>query len=318
MHRRALLAALALPALARAEDFPARPIRIVIPVVPGGAVDASVRIVQPGLGAALGQPIIPDNRPGGGGTLASEIVARSAPDGHTLLLGTVQAMAVNASLYTHLPFDAARDFAPVSMLVKVAVLLAIPTDRPWRTLPDLIAALKARPGQLSYGSAGVGSAGHLSGALLDHLAGTEAIHVPYRGGGQLIADLMSGKVDYGFATAATVLPQVEAGRLRALAVPSSERSTLLPHVPTMAEAGVAGYAINNWYGIFVPVATPAPVVAKLNAALLGVLRDPAIAARMAPHALEPFPTTPEAAGAFVAAETERYRAVVRAANVTVE
>jgi tripartite-type tricarboxylate transporter receptor subunit TctC len=318
MHRRTLLAALAAPALARAEEYPARPIRIVIPVVAGGAVDASVRLVQPHLSATLGQPLVLDNRPAGGGTLATEIVARSAPDGYTLLLGTVQTMAVNVSLYRSLPADPVRDFAPISMLVKVAVLLAVPTDRPWRSVPDLVAALKARPGQLSYGSAGVGSAGHLSGALLDKLAGTEAIHVPYRGGGQLIADLMSGKVDFGFATAATVLPQVEAGRLRALAVPSSERSSLLPEVPTMAEAGVAGYAINNWYGVFAPAATPAPVLGRLNGAVGAALRDPEVVAKMAPHALEPYPSTPEAAGALIRSEIIRYREVVRAANITAQ
>ena len=318
MHRRALLAALALPVVARAEEYPSRPVRIVIPVVPGGAVDAAVRIVQPQLTAALGQPVVLDNRPAGGGTLATEIVARGAADGYSLLLGTVQTMAVNPSLYRSLPADPVRDFAPISMLVKVAVLLAVPTDRPWRSVAELLAAMKARPGALSYGSAGVGSAGHLSGALLDRLAGTESVHVPYRGGGQLITDLMSGKLDFAFATAATVLPQVEAGRLRALAVPSSARSTLLPEVPTMAEAGVPGYAINNWYGVYAPAATPAPVLARLNQALVGALAMPEVVARLAPHALEPFPTTPAEANRFLAEETARYASLVRGAGITAE
>lgn len=318
--RRTLLAApllLALPRPARAA-YPDRAVRIVIPVVAGGAVDASVRIVQPGLMATLGQPLVLDNRPTGGGTLATEIVARSAPDGYNLLLGTVATMAVNPNLYRNLPADPVRDFAPISMLVHVATLLAIPTDRPWRSVQDLVAAARRAPGTLTYGSAGVGSAGHLSGALLDNLAEVETIHVPYRGGGQLITDLMSGKVDYAFATAATVLPQVEAGRLRAIAVPTSRRSRLMPDIPTMAEAGLAGYAINNWYGLFAPRGTPVPIIQKLNEALHAELGKPEIVAKLAPHALEPFPTTPEDAATFIQAEIARYGTVVRAAGVKAE
>ncbi len=317
-HRRSLLLAplLALPGLARAQGFPNRPIRIVIPVVPGGAVDACVRTISPRMGEALGQTVVLDNRPGGAGVLASEIVARAPADGHTLLLGTVGVLAVNPSLFRNLPADPVRDFAPVSLLVHAANLLAIPTDRPWRSVAELVAALKARPGHLSYGSSGIGSAGHLSGALLDHLAKTEAVHVPYRGGGQLITDLISGKLDYSFATAATVLPQVEANRLRALAVPTEQRSRLLPNIPTMAEAGVPGYAINNWYGLVAPRGTPAEVIAKLNAAVHTAMADPGNVEKLAHHALEPAPGTPEEFAAFIPAEITRYAAIVRGAGIT--
>jgi tripartite-type tricarboxylate transporter receptor subunit TctC len=321
-NRRTLLLAplaaplLAMPGLAHAQAYPNRPIRIVIPVVPGGAVDACVRTISPKLSELLGQPVVLDNRPGGAGVLASEIVARAPADGHTLLLGTVGVLSVNPSLFRTLPADPVRDFAPISLLVNVTNFLAVPTDRPWKSVAELVAAMKARPGALSYGSAGIGSAGHLSGALLDHLAKTEAVHVPYRGGGQLITDLISGKIDYSFATAATVLPHIESGRLRVLAVPTEQRSRLQPTVPTMAEAGVPGYAINNWYGLAGPRGTPAPVIAQLNAAVHAALADPGNVEKLAHHALEPAPSTPEEFGAFIPAEITRYAAIIRGAGIT--
>jgi tripartite-type tricarboxylate transporter receptor subunit TctC len=194
-RRALLLAPLATPALAQQPMF-TRPIRIVIPVVAGGGVDAAVRTLTPRLSAELGQPVVLDNRPGGAGVLAADIVAHAPADGHTLLLGTVGVMAVNPTLFRNLSAHPVRDFTPVSLLVNVTNLLAAPTDRPFKSVAELVAALKAAPGRLSYGSAGIGAAGHLAGALLDHLSGTEAVHIPYRGGGQLITDLISGKIDY--------------------------------------------------------------------------------------------------------------------------
>jgi tripartite-type tricarboxylate transporter receptor subunit TctC len=319
-NRRRLLIApvtlLAAPAIA--QPMFSRPIRIVIPVVAGGAVDAAVRTLTPRLSAELGQPVVLDNRPGGAGALAADIVAHSPPDGHTLLLGTVGVMAVNPTLFRNLSTDPVKDFAPVSQLVNVTNLLAAPVDRGFKTVAELVAALKAAPGRLSYGSAGIGAAGHLAGALLDHLAGTEAVHIPYRGGGQLITDLISGKIDYAFATAATVLPHVETGRLRALAVPTEQRSRLLPEVPTMAEAGVPGYAINNWYGLVAPKGTPGAVIAALNRACRLALEEPGNVEKLAHHALEPAPSSPEEFGRFVVAEIARYAAIIRAAGVTGE
>jgi tripartite-type tricarboxylate transporter receptor subunit TctC len=319
-NRRRLLIApvtlLAAPAIA--QPMFSRPIRIVIPVVAGGAVDAAVRTLTPRLSAELGQPVVLDNRPGGAGALAADIVAHSPPDGHTLLLGTVGVMAVNPTLFRNLSTDPVKDFAPVSQLVNVTNLLAAPVDRGFKTVAELVAALKAAPGRLSYGSAGIGAAGHLAGALLDYLAGTEAVHIPYRGGGQLITDLISGKIDYAFATAATVLPHVETGRLRALAVPTEQRSRLLPEVPTMAEAGVPGYAINNWYGLVAPKGTPGAVIAALNRACRLALEEPGNVEKLAHHALEPAPSSPEEFGRFVVAEIARYAAIIRAAGVTGE
>ena len=314
LRRALLLAPLAAPALA--QEMFSRPIRIVSPVVPGGAVDVAVRTILPKLQELLGQPIVVDNRPGGAGSLAADLVAHATPDGHTLLLGTVGVVAVNPTLFRNLATVPGRDMAPIGKLVEVANLLSVPSDRPFRSVAQLVAALKANPGKLSYGSAGIGSAGHLSGALLDHLLGTDAVHIPYRGGGQLITDLISGKIDYAFATAGTVLQHVESGRLRALAVPTEARSRLMPEVPTMAEAGVPGYAINNWYGILAPKATPRPVVLALNAAMRRAVEDPENVAKFATHGLEPAASTPEEFAAFIPAEVARYAAIIRAARIT--
>jgi tripartite-type tricarboxylate transporter receptor subunit TctC len=315
MNRRSLLLSALLPGLARAQGYPSRPIRLVLPVVAAGAVDISIRILAPKLTELLGQPMVVDPRPGGAGALASELVAHAAPDGHTLLIGTVNGLAVNPNLFRNLAVDPVRDLAPVTTLVHVLNLLAVPTDRPWRSVAELVAALKAAPGTLTYGSAAIGSAGHLAGALLDFRAGTEAVHVPYRGGGQLITDLMSGKLDYGFATAATVLPFVESGQLRALAVPTAARSRLLPDLPTVAESGVPGYAIDNWYAVCAPRATPAPVIEVLNAAFGAALADREVVRRLGAQGLEPFPSSPAEFGAFLRAEVANYGTLVRAAGI---
>lgn len=320
MHRRSLLGAplLAAPALARAQAqpaFPTRPVRILVPAVAAGGSDTATRILAPRLSALLGQPIVVDNRPGGSGNLANEILAQAPADGHTLQMGTIGNLVVNPLIQRNLPILPLRDFAHISLAVQVTNLLVVPADRPWRSVAELVAAAKARPGSLSYGSSGVGSAGHLAGALLDQVAGIESVHVPYRGGGQLIADILSGKVDYAFATAATTLEHVQTGRLRALAVPTETRSALVPEVPTMAETGVPGYAVLNWYALVGPRGIPAPVVARLNAALHEALRDAEVVRRLAQQGIEPLPSTPAECTAFMQAETAKWEAVVRAARI---
>lgn len=319
--RRALLAApLGLAALPRpgrgqAPGFPSRPVRIIVPAVAAGGVDATVRVVAQRMGPLLGQPIVVDNRPGGAGNLANEILAQSAPDGHTLLMGTIGSLVVNALIQRSLAILPVRDFSHVSLAVEVTNLLVVPADRPWRSLADLVAAAKAKPGSLSYGSSGVGSAGHLAGALLDQRAGTEGVHIPYRGGGQLIADILSGKVDYAFATAATTLEHVGTGRLRALAVPTERRSALAPEVPTVAEAGMPGYAVANWYALVGPKGIPGPVLARLNDALRASLADAEVVRKLALQGIEPWPSTPEQCTAFMQAEAAKWDAVVRTAGI---
>jgi len=317
--RRTLLRAVALAPLAglpaRAEAYPGRPIRVVIGYVPGGAVDITMRILAPRLGALLGQPLVIDNRPGGAGNLANEIVAQSPADGYTIMVGTIGQMTVNP-LLTHLPLNPVEDFAPISLLVDVTNLLVAPADRPWRDVAGLIAAAKARPGALSYGSSSVGSAGHLAAALLAQETGTEMEHVPYRGGGQLITDLISGKLDFAFATAATTVPHVRTGKLRALAVPTAHRSALVPDVPTVAESGVPGFEVVNWYGLLAPKGTPEPVIATLNTALHAALKDPEVLEKFAVQGLEPLPSSPGAFQDFMRKEAARWARVIRAAGIT--
>ena len=311
--RRALLAALPpLPAAAYAEG---RPIRVIVGYVAGGGVDITMRILAPKLSALLGQPVVVDNRPGGAGNLANELLAQAAPDGTTLMVGTIGQMTVNP-LLTKLSLDPVTAFTPISLLVDVTNLLVVPADRPWRTVADLIAAAKRDPGVLTYGSSSVGSAGHLAAAVLEQAAGIETVHVPYRGGGQLITDLISGKIDFGFATAATTLPHVQTGRLHALAVPTAHRSGLAPEVPTIAESGVPDFNVVNWYGLLAPKETPTAMVATLNAALATALRDPDVLAKLATQGLEPLPSSPAEFQSFMQAEAARWARVVKAAGIS--
>lgn len=317
MHRRSLFGAglLALPSLARAQGYATRPVRILVPAVAAGGSDTTTRIVAPRMAAALGQPIVVDNRPGGSGNLANELLAQAPADGHALQMGTIGNLVVNPLIQRNLPITPVRDFTAISLSVQVTNLLVVPADRPWRSVADLVAAARAKPGSLSYGSSGVGSAGHLAGALLDQVAGIESVHIPYRGGGQLIADILSGKVDFAFATAATTLEHVQTGRLHALAVPTAERSALVPQVPTMAETGVPGYAVLNWYALVGPKGLPPAVVRETNAALHAALRDAETVQKLAQQGIEPLPSTPDACAAFMAEETAKWAAVVKAARI---
>jgi tripartite-type tricarboxylate transporter receptor subunit TctC len=297
---------------------PTRPVRILIPAVAAGGSDTAARIVAPRFSALLGQPVVVDNRPGGAGNLANELLAQAPPDGHTLQLGTIGNLAVNPLIQKNLPVDPLRDLAHVSLAVQVTNVLVVPADRPWRDVSEMLAAAKARPGSLSYGSSGVGSAGHLAGALLDQAAGVRGVHVPYRGGGQLIADILSGKVDYAFATAATTLEHVGTGRLRALAVPSAARSALVPEVPAIAETGVPGYSVLNWYALVAPRGVPRAAVLRLNAALHEALRDPEVVRKLAQQGIEPLTSTPDGCTEFLAAEAAKWGEVVRAARIGVD
>jgi tripartite-type tricarboxylate transporter receptor subunit TctC len=301
-----------------AGDYPDRPIRIVVGFAAGGATDITTRTMAPKLQALLGQPIVVENRAGAGGNLATEQVVRAAADGYTLLMGTVGALAINPTLHKSLPFDPQADLAPISLSGEVLNVLAVPADRPWRGLRELIAAAQARPSTLTYGSSGVGGAGHLAGALLDRMAGIQTVHVPYRGGGALITDLVSGKVDFAFATAATTLPHVESGRLRVLAVPTAARSPLLPEAPTVAEGGLPGYEVANWYALLGPKGLPRPVTDRLNAAMRSTLGDAEVVQLLAKHGVEPRPSSPEELARFIREETAKWAPIVRASGATVD
>ncbi|WP_431281923.1 Bug family tripartite tricarboxylate transporter substrate binding protein [Humitalea sp. 24SJ18S-53] len=320
--RRTILAAsLSAPAIlspfgARAQDtYPNKAIRVVVGFAAGGSTDLNTRTMAPKLGQLLGQPVVVDNRPGAGGNLATEIVARANPDGYTLLMGTIAALSVNPSLYRNLPFDPQTDVTPISMAGNVLNVLVVPMDRPWRSTADLIAAARARPETITYGSSGVGGAGHLSGALLDRLAGVKTIHVPYRGGGPLMTDLISGKLDFAFSTGPTALPQVEGGRLRMLAVPSAARSPLLPDVPTVAES-LPGFDVQNWNALVGPKNLPRAIVDRLNAAMRTTLQDPEVVHHLGRHGVEPLPSSPEDLARFIREETAKWAPILRDAGVS--
>jgi len=311
----ALLATpLAAPALAQA-DYPNRPIRMIVGFAAGGGTDLTARTMQPRLQQALGGPIVIDNRPGAGGNLATEVTVRAAPDGYTLLMGTIAALAINPTIYRNLPFDPQADLTPISLSGSILNVLVVPADRPWRSVAELVAAARARPDTITYGSSGVGGAGHLAGALLDQMAGVQTVHVPYRGGGPMMTDLVGAKVDYAFATAPTAIPQIEAGKLRALAVPTLRRSPLLPDAPAVAET-LPGYEVGNWYALVGPRGLPPAVVNRLNAAMRTTLSDPEVVAHLARHGVEPTPSSPEELARFIREETAKWAPIVRATGAT--
>ena len=317
MRKRELLAGLALLPLAKpalAQEYPSRPIRLLVGFAAGGSTDVFARAIAPRLQALLGQPVVIENRPGAGGNIATEATARSAPDGYTLLLGTIGPLAINPTLYGNLSFDPLKDLTPVSLIGEVPNVLAVPVDRPFRSVADIIAAAKARPEALNFGSSGIGSAGHLAAEQLNLMAGIRTTHVPYRGGGALLPELIAGRVDYAFTTALNGIPQAEAGKLRILGVPNGKRVPLLPDIPTIAESGLPGFDGVDWAAMMAPPGLPAPILAKLNAAMQSVLKDPELVAAMAARRLVREASTPEALAAFLRQETARWAPVVRASG----
>jgi tripartite-type tricarboxylate transporter receptor subunit TctC len=302
------------PAAAQA-NWPDRPIRMIVGFAAGGGTDITTRTLTPKMSEMLGQPIVVENRPGASGNVATEWVVRAAPDGYTFMMGTIAALAINPTLFPNLPFNPSTDLTPISMSGNILNILVCPADRPWRTVADLVAAAKAQPDTLTYGSSGIGGSGHLGGALFDQLAGVKTIHVPYRGGGPLSNDLAGGKVDFAFATASSTLPLVEGGRIRLLAVPTAQRTPLLPNTPTVAET-IPGYELANWNAVVGPKGLPAPIVARMNAAVRAALSDPAQAASLVKHGVEPTPSSPEELAKFIREETAKWAPIVRATGAT--
>jgi len=317
MKKRELLAGLALlpmAAPALAQEDPSRPIRLLVGFAAGGSTDVFARAIAPRMQALLGQPVVIENRPGAGGNIATEATARSAPDGYTLLLGTIGPLAINPTLYGNLPFDPLKDLTPVTLIGEVPNVLAVPVDRPYRSVAEIIAAAKARPEALNFGSSGIGSAGHLAAEQLNLMAGIRTTHVPYRGGGALLPELIAGRVDYAFTTALNGIPQAEAGKLRILGVPNGKRVPLLPEIPTIAESGLPGFDGVDWAAMMAPPNLPAPILAKLNATMQSVLKDPELVAAMAARRLVLEGSTPEALAEFLRRETARWAPVVRASG----
>ena len=308
-------AGLAAPAVA--QGFPSRPVRLVVPYSAGGGADTTARLIAPKLQDALGQTVVIDNKPGAGGTIGDDFVAKSAPDGHTLLIGAF-AHAVNPSLMARMPFRTPDDFAPVSLLVTVPELLVVTPSFAAKTVADLVAMAKAEPGKLSYGSSGNGSAQHLAAELFKMRTGTDIQHVPYKGGALAVADVAAGHVPFYFGNMSAALPQVRAGRVRALAVTSPQRSPAAPEIPTMAESGVSGCEISEWNALLAPAGTPPSVIDRLNADLVKILRDDDIKARFADLGAQTIGSTPTELAAFLRGEQAKWAEVVRAAGIKIE
>ncbi|MGK7862103.1 Bug family tripartite tricarboxylate transporter substrate binding protein [Falsiroseomonas sp. E2-1-a4] len=312
----ALAATLAAPSLARAQGWsPDRPIRLLIGFPPGGASDAALRIIQPRLAARLGQNVVIENRTGAGGNIAAEAAARSQPDGTTMVSANIGTLAVNPALLRNMPFDPIADLAPLSMLFNATNVLVVPAAKPFRSVADLLAAARARPDTLTYGTGGVGSPGHLCGILLDSIAGVKTVAVPYRGGGPQMLGLVAGEHDFSFSPMGTVTSHIAAGTIRALGVTTRQRALELAEMPTMIEAGLADYEVLNWDGVLVPKATPAAIRTRLGDTLRAVLADPDVAVEFGRRGLTPRPTSEADFAAQLAADSQNWQRLVRAAGI---
>jgi tripartite-type tricarboxylate transporter receptor subunit TctC len=312
--RRSLLAGsatlLAAPAFAQAA-WPDKPIRFIVPFAPGGTTDILARVLAPRLTQGLGVSVVVENRGGAGGTVGHEVVVRSPPDGYTIMLGHIGTLGVNPSLYPRLSFDPIGGVAPVSMVALVPNILAVHPSVPARNLQELIALARRRPGELTYGSAGNGSAAHIAAAALGHAAGVEFTHVPYRGSGPMANDLIAGQISFTMTGGTVVMPLVRDGRLRALGVSSRARMQANPSIPTIAEQGLPGFETTQWYCVVTTAGVPAPIIARLNAEVHRAMNDPEVRSRLATEGAESAPGTPEELGSFMRAEVARWAEVIR-------
>ena len=319
MQRRAWLMGCA--ALAAAPSWAqGKPIRLIVPYAPGGPLDVTARLLAERVQATLG-PVIVENKPGAGGNLGADAVAKAAPDGHTLGIAAVATHAINPWLFSKMPYDAARDFAPITQVARVPNVLVMNADTAQRlkiqTLADLIAYARAHPARLNYGSGGNGSAGHLAGEMFKQAAGIFAVHIPYSGGNPAQLALLSGQVDFNFDNLATAAPNIRSGKLKALAVTTAQRNSALPEIPAMAET-LKGFEIDTWWGLVAPATTPLEVVERLNRAFTEALRAPETRQRFALLMAEPVPTSPELFGTFMKKELARYERVVKASGARVD
>jgi len=307
----ALLAAAALVAGTAHAAYPDHPIRWIVPFPAGGAMDNIARTLGEDMSKTLGQAVVVENRPGAGGNIGAELVARAPADGYTLLI-VANGMAVNPALYGKLGYDPIKDFAPVSLLAVVPnVLVANKAKTPAKTVAEVIASAKARPGKYTYASAGNGTSIHLAGELFTSMAQVDLLHIPYKGSGPAMTDLLGGQVDYMFDSITSAKPQIDSGKLTPIAVTTTKRSSALPNVPTLAEAGLPGYELSPWFAAFVPAKTPQPVIDALNKAMLEALKKPAVQQRLAGIGAEPIGSTPVALRDHLAKETTKWGALIK-------
>jgi tripartite-type tricarboxylate transporter receptor subunit TctC len=310
--------ALAAPAAAQGDTWPSKPIKYIVPFPPGGTTDILARIIAQKLSISLGQQVMVDNKPGAGGNIGSDFVAKSAPDGYTILGGTISSHAINMSMYKKMPYDAVRDFTPITLIGTNANILVIHPSNPAKNLAEFIANARAKKEPLNFASAGAGTSQHLSGEMFKSLTGLDMVHIPYKGSAPAIQDVMGEQVAMMFDTTVVAGPFVKSGKLRALGVTSSKRVKGFDDVPTIAEAGVPGYEVVSWQGVFAPAGTPREIVQKLNIELVKVLRMPDVAKRLEDLGLEPAGNTPEEFAAFQKAEIAKWAKVIKAANLSAD
>ena len=310
-----MLCALALPLCA--QGYPAKPIKVVVPYAPGGNME-HWRATLEKVSQLVGQPLVMENRPGAGGNIGSDYVAKSPADGYTLLIGTIGTHAINASVYAKMPYDVIKDFTPVVLLATMTNVAVVNPATPVKSIQEFIDYAKARAGKLNFGSPGNGSSAHLTGELFKQVTGVSMQHVPYKGSAPALMDLIAGRIDIMFDNIPLPLPHIKAGKLRALAVTAAQRSPSLPDVPTLAEAGVPGFDVSSWYGIYAPAGLPQDMLAKLNAAFNEALRTPEIRERLASQGWTVVGGTPEQFSAHTQAELERWARVVKSANVRID
>lgn len=322
LTRRGILAAaivaagLGMPAFA--QNFPSKPVTIVVPFAAGGSTDIVARIVGGRMAEILGQPVLIENRAGAGGNIGTNAVAKAAPDGYTILMGTISTHAINPAVFKTMPHDPVKDFAPISLLALVPSVLTVANNFPANNVKDMIAELKKNPTAHSYASSGVATPQHLGGELFKTMTGTQMTHIPYRGGGPALQDVVSGKVAFIFDNLPSSAEMIRAGKVRGFAITTSKRSPAFPDMPTMEEAGIPGYEIYSWNALFAPAGTPKEVIAKLNEVANQVIKEPAIAKKLNDLSAETVGTTPEALGEHVKKEMAKWGPIAKAAGATLE
>ncbi len=323
LHLRVLLAAMpwlifSTTLAAQSAAWPAKPIRWISPFAPGGGADITSRIIAQKLGPALNQQVLVDNRGGAGGNIGVDIAAKAPPDGYTLVLGTIGPIAINVSLYKKLPFDPMKDLLPITQAANALNVLVVHPSLPAKTVKDVIAIAKARPGELSFGSSGPGATDHLAGELFKTLTGVNMVHVPYKGGAPAMLDLMAGQVQTVFSTVSTAIGAIKGGKVRAIAMTGDKRFELMPELPTIAQAGVSGFEVRNWYGVFAPAGTSKEIVTRLNSELVKVLQMPDVKSKLLESGIEALHSTPEQFATYIQSETRRWAKVVKDSGARAE
>jgi tripartite-type tricarboxylate transporter receptor subunit TctC len=308
-----------LPSVAWTQAWPARPIRLIVPFPPGGGTDVVSRLIAEKLGAGLGVAVVIDNKPGAGGNLGMDAVAKSPADGYVLGMGQSSNLAINPALYSRLPFNPLKDFAPIALVASQPLVLVVVNEAPWKTLGELVAAAKAKPGALTMASAGNGTVGHLAGEMFARQAGIELVHVPYKGASPALTDLMGGQVSLFFASAGAIVPQLSTGgKVRALAVTSAKRMAKLPNVPTVAESGYPGFEAGDWKGLVAPAGTPAAIATRVNAEVGRLLQNRDALERLAAEGSEPLGGSPERFAEFLKSESIKWTRIVKDTGAKVD